>query len=152
MQEAESSPDESDTKFIIPFEEIKNELKASQIKSALLTEFNKILVSNEEDAKKEIFVSAKINRRVTCGKWATRHGYGNRMYNQYGNVILDLTGRFKDGSIAFAVSIIYDMRKLHGSSIKALSCDSYDKITKKINENIIPLAVKYVGQNIFVEK
>ena len=151
MQEAESSPDESDTKFLIPFEEIKNELKASQIKSALLKAFNKILGSNEKDTRKEIFVSAKINRRVICSKGSSMFAY-SRLYNQYGDVILDLTGRFKDGSTAFAVSVAYDMGKRQSSSLKSLSCDSYDKITKKINENIIPLAVEYVGQNILVEK
>ena len=124
----------------------------------------------QEEAKKvfgaqnaggnELAVEMKINRRVLCSQDDVVVSVGLhhhrrttiKNYVQIGNILLELKGKDKNGAEVFNVVVDYDMSSKTSGSVKVLVCDSFDKISKIINEKVLPLAVKEIGQNRVIDK
>ncbi|GEM_PF-5701415 len=155
VSEAESDPFILEREQNVTFSEV-NEARKADFKKAFSKEKEEVF-GNSNDNSEEIFVNAKINRRVLC-KFGLSGSVGagssglSAGYKQMGNVVLNLVGLSQTKQEVFNVNIEYDMNSSTTSIVKSWACDSFDKVTKVINENILPLAIKEIGQNRVTEK
>ena len=124
-------------------------VRMAVIENVFQKEINKVLGRNDRaSGKEDVLVEIRINRRVLCDRGI---GYA-KLYSQIGSVLLDLKGKNKEGREVFRISVEYDMSGEMASNIRSLACDSFDKISKIINEKVLPLAVKEIGQNRVIDK
>ena len=155
VAEAESDPFLLEGEQKVVFKDVSAERKA-EFEKAFLNEKEKVLGKSNGNGE-EIFVNAKINRRVLCkfGMSASA-GSGSRGltagYTQMGNIVFNLVGLSKTNQEVFNIDIEYEMNSGSTSIIKFWACDSYNKITNIINEKILPLAIKEIGQNRVIDK
>ena len=120
------------------------------VAQTFFTEIKKLFwFGNNTDIKNNndsVIVDIRINNRVACNR------YGRNMYIQNGEILVGIQGSTQDGKNLFSVNVNYDMGGSASSNIKSLVCYTQSKIFKIINKEILPLAIREIGQNRLIEK
>ena len=147
--EAESDPNRSQKEENVVFIDV-NKKRKDAFEKAFSKEIEKVFGKND-NGNEEFNVNVKINRNIGCifnvDLKCGSHFCISPGYKQIGSIMLNLSGLSPTNQEVFNIDIEYDMNDGTTSIAKSLACDSFDKVTKVINEKILPLAIREIGQN-----